>query len=122
MNASGVGGLLQTFRPIFTVSGEGDVELLRPADLKGEATDRLVRAAVFGAEAEAAAARWLVRELARIQGILPASIQSLYEAMGRGETEGFTTPALNLRGMAYDMARAAMRATLDLEEIGRAHV
>lgn len=115
MNASGVGGLLQAFRPIFTVSGEGDVELLRPADLKGEATDRLVRAAVFGTEAEAAAARWLVRELARIQGILPASIQPLYEAMGRGETEGFTTPALNLRGMAYDMARAAMRAALDLE-------
>jgi fructose/tagatose bisphosphate aldolase len=109
------GGLLQQFRSTFTVSGEGEIELLRPADLKGEATDRLVRAAVFGAPDEAATARWLVRELARIQGILPASIQPLYEAMGRGETDGFTTPALNLRGMAYDMARATMRALLDLE-------
>jgi fructose-bisphosphate aldolase, class II len=115
MNDAGAGGLLRAFRPTFTVSGEGEVELLRPADLRGEATDRLVRAAVFGTEAETAAARWLIRELARIQGILPASIQTLYEAMGRGETDGFTTPAFNLRGMAYDMARAAMRALIDRE-------
>jgi fructose/tagatose bisphosphate aldolase len=44
----------------------------------------------------------------------PASIQELYEARGRGEFSGFTIPAINLRGMTYDMARAAFRAALGL--------
>ena len=115
MGGAGAADLLGAFKDVFTVSPQGEIALLRPEALQGEATDRLVRSAVFGNPDEAAAARWLVRDLARIRGVLPASIQPLYEAMGRGEAGGFTTPALNLRGMAYDMARAAVRALLDLE-------
>ena len=115
MGDAGARDLLRAFAGVFTLSPAGETVLLRPEALQGEATDRLVRSAVFGGPGEAAAARWLVRDLARIRGILPASIQTLYEAMGRGETGGFTTPALNLRGMAYDMARAAFRALLDLD-------
>ncbi|MBI1951222.1 MAG: class II fructose-bisphosphate aldolase [Acidobacteria bacterium] len=115
MGDAGARALLRAFEGIFTVSPAGEVALLRPEALQGEATDRLVKSAVFGGPGEAEAARWLVRDLARIRGILPASIQPLYEAMGRGEAGGFTTPALNLRGLAYDMARAAIRALLNLE-------
>jgi fructose/tagatose bisphosphate aldolase len=102
--------LLETIRDVVDVSARGEIVLLRPQALAGETTDLLVRKAVFGKEDEAVAARWLVRELARLRGIRPASIQPLYEAMGRGELAGFTTPALNLRGLAYDSARAAFDA------------
>ncbi|WP_420022033.1 class II fructose-bisphosphate aldolase [Candidatus Kryptobacter tengchongensis] len=43
-------------------------------------------------------------------GAVPASIQSFYEAMGRGEVGGFTVPAVNIRGLTYDVARAYVRA------------
>ena len=106
---------LDSFRNVFTVSPKGDVTIREPGALRGEATDRLLDVAVFGGPGEKESARWLIRELCRLTGIHPASIQPLYEAMGRGEVGGFTTPAMNLRGMAYDMGRAAIRAALRLE-------
>ena len=79
--------------------------------LAGPAMDRLVRQAVFGASAEQRdGARWLIWELAQLLGCRPASIHDLYMARGRGECGGFTVPAMNLRVMAYDMARAVFRA------------
>jgi fructose/tagatose bisphosphate aldolase len=43
------------------------------------------------------------------EGIYPASIQEFYMARGRGEFAGFTVPAINLRSMTYDLARAIFR-------------
>lgn len=43
------------------------------------------------------------------KGIYPASIHEFYMARGRGEFEGFTVPAMNLRSMTYDLARAVFR-------------
>jgi fructose/tagatose bisphosphate aldolase len=45
-----------------------------------------------------------------VTGARPASIQGLYEARGRGDVSGFTVPAINVRMMAYDTARAVFRA------------
>ncbi|HOI45619.1 MAG TPA: aldolase, partial [Candidatus Aminicenantes bacterium] len=73
--------------------------------------DGLVREAVFGDPEGKASARWLIWEAAQALGIRPASIQELYAARGRGEIDRpFTVPALNLRMMAYDSARAVFRA------------
>jgi fructose-bisphosphate aldolase class II len=73
--------------------------------------DGLVRGAVFGEAAEKAAARWLIWEISQSLGIRPASIHELYTARGRGEIAGsFTVPAMNLRMLAYDSARAVFRA------------
>src|SRR5215831_792565 len=55
-------------------------------------------------------ARWEVRSRAAAAGIRPASIHDLYMAMGRGDIGGFTVPAINVRAMAYDTARAVIRA------------
>jgi fructose/tagatose bisphosphate aldolase len=107
--------LFDPFKNEFEVSPQGAVTLHRPEALQGAAMDRLAGLAVFGDADATAAARRVIRELARLRGLRPASIQPLYEAMGRGEIGGFTTPALNLRGMAYDAARAAARAARDLE-------
>ncbi|MDD8026118.1 MAG: class II fructose-bisphosphate aldolase [Acidobacteriota bacterium] len=73
--------------------------------------DALVRRAVFGDAETKAAARWIIGEAAQDLGIRPSSIHGLYMAMGRGETgRWFTVPAMNLRVMAYDSARAIFRA------------
>ena len=55
-------------------------------------------------------ARVLIKDLANSMGIKPASIQNLYEAMGRGEVKGFTVPAINIRGLTYETARAIFRS------------
>ncbi len=74
-----------------------------------EEIDTLVWTAVFGAEADRTAARREIRREAAVRGILPASILSLYEARARGEVSGFTVPAINIRTLAYDSARAVFR-------------
>src|SRR5689334_299233 len=73
--------------------------------------DTLAWAAVFGATAEERGnARYEIRKRAAEAGIRPASIHDLYLAMGRGDAGGFTVPAINVRAMAYDTARAVIRA------------
>lgn len=56
-------------------------------------------------------ARYLARKTAAACGIYPASIQALYMARGRGEIPPtFSVPAINLRALSYDAARAVIRA------------
>jgi len=43
-------------------------------------------------------------------GVIPSSIQGLYEAMGKGAVKGFTVPAMNIRMLTFDLVRAAFRA------------
>ncbi|MFC1487305.1 class II fructose-bisphosphate aldolase [Thermoproteota archaeon] len=50
-----------------------------------------------------------IRDTAKEKGIYPASIHEFYMARGRNEFEGFTVPAINLRTMTYDLARAIFR-------------
>jgi fructose/tagatose bisphosphate aldolase len=81
-----------------------------------EAIDRLTWTGVFGAPVPRVAARAAVLEQARSSGVYPASIHGLYVARGRGEAPaGFTVPAINIRGLAYDTARALFRARRTLE-------
>ena len=78
--------------------------------------DALIREAVFGEAAGKAAARWLIWETAQALGIRPASIHELYTARGRGEiARTFTVPAVNLRMLAYDSARAVFRAAREID-------
>ena len=88
----------------------GGVQVRDQAKLRTPATDRLVWQAVFGAGDDREAARWLLWELGQVSGARPASINDLYMARGRGECGGFTVPAINVRMLAYDTARAIFRA------------
>jgi fructose/tagatose bisphosphate aldolase len=88
----------------------GGVTVRDPARLRSAATDRLVWQAVFGASDEREAARWLLWELGQVTGARPASINDLYLARGRAEVSGFTVPAINVRMLTYDTARAIFRA------------
>lgn len=87
------------------------LRVINEASARGNLLDRLMFNAVFNEDAEILKkARWLIRAIAHDLGARPASIQSLYEAMGRGEVSGFTVPAVNIRGLSYDVARAVVRA------------
>jgi fructose-bisphosphate aldolase class II len=88
----------------------GAVTVRDPARLRTAATDQLAWRAVFAEGDEREAARWLLWELGQATGARPASINALYQARGRGEVGGFTVPAINVRAMAYDTARAIFRA------------
>src|SRR5919106_735578 len=90
----------------------GGVTVRDPAKLRSTATDRLVWQAVFSTGEAREAARWLLWELGQVTGARPASIQGLYEARGRGDVSGFTVPAINVRMLAYDTARAIFRAAI----------
>src|SRR3954465_570158 len=83
----------------------------RAGSVSTEVIDQLAWTAVFGDNAELrGTARWAIRNLAADAGIRPASIHDLYIAMGRGDAKGFTVPAINVRAMAYDTARAVIRS------------
>ena len=88
----------------------GGIKVRDQAKLRSPATDRLVWQAVFANGEERDAARWLLWELGQITGARPASINDLYLARGRGECGGFTVPAINVRMLGYDTARAIFRA------------
>ena len=90
-----------------------DVRIMDEAKLKSELIDDLIYTAVFSPDqATQEAARWLIRRTGVAMGIMSASIQSLYEAMGRGDLKGFTVPAINIRGLTYDAAQAVFRAAI----------
>jgi len=76
----------------------------------GDILDRLVYTAVFGDDSVKAAARWIIWQAGQELGTLPASIHDFYMAGGRDEWRNQTTPAINVRGMVYDTARAVVRA------------
>ena len=88
--------------------GRRAVAVADPARFRAEMIDSLVWTAVFGKAEARDAARHAIREAAESLGILPASILPLYEARGRGEVSGFTVPAINMRMLSYDTARAAL--------------
>jgi len=50
-----------------------------------------------------------ITDMAYKKGIYSSSIHEFYIARGRGEFDGFTVPAINLRSMTYDLARAIFR-------------
>ena len=55
-------------------------------------------------------ARYIIKSAARELGIIPSSIQKLYEDRGQNKTGGYTAPALNFRGMSWQLSRAIFRA------------
>ncbi|HXE80389.1 MAG TPA: class II fructose-bisphosphate aldolase [Vicinamibacterales bacterium] len=95
---------------------ERDRFVAAPGEPDGALIDRLAHTGALGATPELrGTARWLLRSAAAARGIRPASIHDLYMAMGRKEAGGFTVPAMNIRMMAYDTARAAFRAARSLD-------
>ena len=108
--------LKRSLAGMLAFEGERVARVVDATRLRSEVIDGLIRAAVFApADDVRDLARQAIRDAARLLGAAPASIQRLYEAMGRGEVSGFTVPALNLRILPYDAARAVFQAASDLD-------
>jgi fructose/tagatose bisphosphate aldolase len=107
--------LVAAVSPVATVLADRIV-VTAAAALTGDLIDRLVWTSVFGSDADLrATARRTLRRIATAAGIVPASIHELYMAVGRGDAGGFTVPAINVRAMTYDTARAVVRAAKALD-------
>jgi fructose/tagatose bisphosphate aldolase len=105
----GLGGILD-------LDSRNGARVLDAQRLRQDAIDNLAHAAMFAEEeAVRSAARQAIAKAALALGIVPASTHAFYEAMAAGRVSGFTVPALNLRAMTYDSARAAFRAAVQLE-------
>jgi fructose-bisphosphate aldolase, class II len=114
MTFGSVKEMTDAIRPAAAVLSDR-ISVTNTAAVSGELIDRLAWTSVFGGDAELRGmARWIVRSLAAAAGVRPASIHDLYLAMGRGEAAGFTVPAINVRAMAYDTARAVIRSAKKL--------
>ncbi|HEX6574209.1 MAG TPA: class II fructose-bisphosphate aldolase [Gemmatimonadaceae bacterium] len=94
---------------------DGRVTVVDESAIASPAMDDLVRSAVFGDQDSRDNARWLIWEIGQAVGVVSCSIHDLYLARGRGETGGYTVPAINVRGMAYDTARSIFRTARELK-------
>ena len=115
MKTRSVGDLIERDRSIYEISDSGIV-LKNHRRFLSQALDLLAWNAVLSESEEVrAAAQWIIRRTGLELGVVPSSIQGLYEARGQKECGGFTVPAINVRGLTYDVARAVFRAALSLK-------
>jgi fructose-bisphosphate aldolase class II len=94
---------------------DGSVTIHDESVIASPAMDKLAYTAVFGEPDDREDARWLIWEIGQAVGVQPSSIHDLYLARGRGLTHGFTVPAMNIRGMAYDTGRSIFRCAVRLK-------
>ncbi len=93
----------------------GGLKIENADRLKGDVLDQLVQNAVLNPSPEIKGmSRFFIKSAALELGIVSSSIQGLYEARGRGEVKGFTVPALNIRGLPYELCRAIFRTAVKM--------
>ena len=88
---------------------DGKAVVLDAASLRSN-IHRLAQVSALEAGVRQATARYLTRLAGLAAGAIPSSIHDLYMARGRGEVPpNFTVPAMNLRALSFDAARAVFR-------------
>ncbi|MHB8482109.1 MAG: class II fructose-bisphosphate aldolase [Nitrospiria bacterium] len=105
-----IGEFYHHFSDILKVE-QDRLTLLNKTRFIEETLDVLVYQAVFNPDQKIkGTSRWLIKKAAYEFKAIPSSIQSLYEAMGQQKEAGYTVPAINIRGLTYEVARAIVRA------------
>lgn len=109
---SSIKELLNSIKGSCDISKTG-IKILNKENLRKEAIDLLVYNSVFNEDQNIHdACSWIIQECAQDLGIILSSIQDLYMARGKGKCSGFTVPAINIRGLTFDTARAVFRAAI----------
>lgn len=109
---SNIKELLDSIKSACKVTKKG-ADVINKDKLRSETIDSLIYNSVFNEDRNIQdACRWIIWGCAQSLGIIPSSIQGLYEARGKGKCGGFTVPAMNIRGLAYDSVRVVMRAVI----------
>ena len=106
--------ITQQLKNIATLNN-GGMKIENTDKLRGDVLDQLIQNAVLNPSAEIKGmSRFFIKSAALELGIVSSSIQGLYEARGRGEVKGFTVPALNIRGLPYELCRAIFRTAIKM--------
>lgn len=93
---------------------DGSVHISNRKHLR-ETIHRLAEISALESGLRQGLARYITRLAALELGIIPASIHDLYAARGRAEVPStFTVPAVNLRALSFDAARAVFRAAMSM--------
>ena len=97
----------------FATINNGELKIEDADKLRGDVLDKLIQNAVLNPSAEIKGlSRFFIKSAALELGIVSSSIQGLYDARGRNELQGFTVPALNIRGLPYELCRAIFRTAI----------
>jgi fructose/tagatose bisphosphate aldolase len=97
----------------FATINSGELKIEDADKLRGDLLDQLIQNAVLNPSAEIKGlCRFFIKSAALELGIVSSSIQGLYDARGRSEVQGFTVPALNIRGLPYELCRAIFRTAI----------
>lgn len=75
--------------------------------------DRIIYEAVFSEGERKVELLKLIKEIAKDLGLIPSSIQGLYSEMARAYPN-FTVPAINIRGLTYDVSRVIFRKAIEM--------
>lgn len=101
--------VMEKTRGTLTISAKG-VTVADKAELEATVIDELVYNLCLN---ESPAVRnvcaWVIWAAAAELGIYSSSIQGLYEARGKEKYTKVTVPAVNIRGLTYDVCRALVR-------------
>lgn len=92
---------------------DGHIRILDQGKLRDNLIDRWIYSAVFSEDNTVK--EFLcksIREISELSSAFPSSIYKLYEASARGVYAHKTVPAINIRGLTYDVARAVFRAAI----------
>ncbi|MFH0887860.1 MAG: class II fructose-bisphosphate aldolase [Planctomycetota bacterium] len=92
---------------------DNTLKIINPKNLRTEITDNLIYTYVFSDNINLKKKiGWTIREIAISIGAIPSSIQKLYEAAAKGIYNQKTVPAINIRGITYEVARVIFRAAI----------
>jgi fructose/tagatose bisphosphate aldolase len=81
--------------------------------MTSQAVDKLVEQVVFGNMEDKKKAYVKIWSLGQKKGIYPSSINDFYLARGQGKLPlNFTVPAINLRGLTYDVAQTVFKVAV----------
>ncbi len=96
--------------PVLKITKD-EVTLLDEKKLRQELIDKIIWETVFNPDNQVKEfCYWLTRALGQKLGLGPASIYDFYRARGEGNFSGLTVPAINIRGLTYDVARSIFKA------------
>lgn len=95
---------------IVEISSGEELEIKNEAKLRDELIDELVFEATFNQDKEVVdLCRQLIKNIALRKGIVLNSVYEYYKKKASDKRK-FTVPAINIRGMAYNTARAIFKA------------
>lgn len=95
----------ELYEDVYTCYNIDKNHITHPSHLTDIIIDRLAYTSQFSEPEVKREAQKLIWDISLAYGAYSASIQKLYEAIGREEIKGFTVPAINVRMFTYDIAQ-----------------